>query len=35
MRQQRFFEQGSYTEDQYVSSKFDLYVDKELNYLVR
>ena len=25
----------SYTEDQYVTSKFDLYVDKELNYLVR
>ena len=25
----------SYTEDQYVSSKFDLYVDKELSYLVR
>ena len=35
MRQQRFFEQGSYTEEQYVSSKFNLYVDKELNYLVR
>ena len=25
----------SYTEDQYVTSNFDLYVDKELNYLVR
>ena len=25
----------SYTEDQYVTSKFDQYVDKELNYLVR
>ena len=25
----------SYTADQYVTSKFDLYIDKELNYLVR
>ena len=26
---------ASYTEDQYVTSKFGLYADNELNYLVR
>ena len=35
MKQEKEYMHLSYTEDQYVSSKFDLYVDKELSYLVR
>ena len=35
MKQEKEYMHLSYTEDQYVSSKFDLYVGKELSYLVR
>ena len=35
MKQEKEYMHLSYTEDQCVTSKFDLYIDKELNYLVR